>query len=163
MRHRILIILFNERLHNFPHRLIIVSAVSPGSAETLFRWGGKINYLLIAWSLGAKNYKIRTMAAHVTAENVGDPYCESETQLLYFYYRNTDRVGDEGNTGSYPTIPSVCPSYFYSIDLSCVPSDLWLWFLACVCATDSTDRFIFQANAADKTGVGFCCSMLASK
>jgi len=134
MRHRILIILFNERLHNFPHRLIIVSAVSPGSAETLFRWGGKINYLLIAWSLGAKNYKIRTMAAHVTAENVGDPYCESETQLVYFYYRNTDRVGDEGNTGSYPTIPSVCPSYFLLYrSILCTIWPLVMIFGMCLC------------------------------
>ena len=63
------------------------------------------------------------MTAHVTAENVGDPYCESETQLVYFYHRNTDRVGGEGNTTgrirpSHPFVRLI----FCSIGLSFVPS-----------------------------------------
>jgi len=51
-------------------------SVSPGSAETLFGRGGKVNYFSIAYSLGsvcAKNYKIRTMVLRVNADrpNVG--------------------------------------------------------------------------------------------
>jgi len=52
-------------------------SVSQGSAETLFRWGGKITYFLIAYSLlnvCAKSYKNRTIRARVIAKNVGDPF-----------------------------------------------------------------------------------------
>jgi len=47
------------------------------SAETLFRWGGKINYCLVAYSLAnelAKNYKNQTILTRVITKNVGDPF-----------------------------------------------------------------------------------------
>jgi len=53
-------------------------SVSPVSAETLLSYLGEVgkNYLLVAKFLDkvcAKNYKIRTMVAQVTDENVEDP------------------------------------------------------------------------------------------
>jgi len=51
--------------------------VLPGSIGTLFRWGGKINQLLIAKSLNnicTKNHANEIMFATVAANNVGDPF-----------------------------------------------------------------------------------------
>ena len=45
-------------------------SVSPGSAEALIRWGGKMKYILIAWFLGnisAKNCRSRTVYVKMTA------------------------------------------------------------------------------------------------
>jgi len=51
----------------------LCSSILQGSAETLFRWSGKINHSLIAWSLsniGAKNCSNWKMFVQVTAKNV---------------------------------------------------------------------------------------------
>ena len=52
-------------------------SVLQGSADTLFRRGGKTNQLVIPSSLSnvcAKNYSNRKMFAQITAKNVGDVF-----------------------------------------------------------------------------------------
>ena len=54
--------------------VLLCLSVLQGSAETLFRWGGKINHLSIALTLSntcAKDYWNRKIFVQVTAKNVG--------------------------------------------------------------------------------------------
>jgi len=57
-------------------------SVSPGSAEALVRWGGKIKYILIAWfNICAKNCRNRTVYVKITASYKGGTFFE--TQCTY--------------------------------------------------------------------------------
>jgi len=63
------------------NNFVLVQYVSQCSAETLFMGGGKINHLLITYSLNntcAKNYSNRKMPVPVTAKNV-----ENVLQTVY--------------------------------------------------------------------------------
>jgi len=57
-------------------------SVSPGSAEALIKWGGKIKYILIAYFLGnicAKNCRNRTMCVKIIASQIWEAF---ETQCI---------------------------------------------------------------------------------
>ena len=64
--------------------------VSPGSAEAIVRWGGKIKYILIAYFLGnicAKNGRNRTVHVEIIVSQRWDVfwdsvYCESDLPTL---------------------------------------------------------------------------------
>jgi len=60
--------------------------VSPGSAEALVRWGGKIKYVLIACFLGnicAKNCRNRTAYVKITASCKGGTFFETQCKLIW--------------------------------------------------------------------------------
>jgi len=73
-------VLENRILHWSENMLSLWFCLWPGNAETLFRWGGKINQLLIAQSLSdvrVKHYESRLMFAQVTAKNVADVFWDT--------------------------------------------------------------------------------------
>jgi len=124
--------------------------VLPGSAGTLLRWGGKINQLLIAQSLGnvcVKNCECRIILARVTAKNVVDTFLRhsvvrshslwNAVQLFWLVYL-VSRTGFKGGkgarapglppTGSLPPSPLVffrswyvCVLHFKSLGFYSLP------------------------------------------
>jgi len=61
----------SDNFNVFPY--LVVKHVSPGSAQTLVRGGGKINNDLVAYSLSnisAKNYQNRLMDIRIIAHQV---------------------------------------------------------------------------------------------
>ena len=67
-------------------------AVSPGSAEALVRWGGKIKYILISCFLGnicTKNCRNRTVYVKITASCTGGTFFETQCTMTVTLCRIT--------------------------------------------------------------------------
>jgi len=61
--------------HLSERTLFLSFFISPGSAEALVRWGGKIKYLLMVYFLSTfvpKNYENRFMYVRVIARQISD-------------------------------------------------------------------------------------------
>jgi len=64
-------------MQNLSERRNICVACSPGTAEALVRWGGKVKYILIAYLLGnicTKNYRNRTVYIKIIASQRWDVF-----------------------------------------------------------------------------------------
>jgi len=76
----------NSGRHTAPSQMVGVS-VSPGSAQTQVRWGGKIKYILIAYFLCntcAKNYRNQAMYVKIIARQKWDVFLRH--RFIYFYF-----------------------------------------------------------------------------
>jgi len=70
-----------KSMQHLSEKTISGCPVSPGSAEALVTWGGKIKYSLIAWFLGniyAKNCRNWTMYVKITASCKGGTFFETQ-------------------------------------------------------------------------------------
>jgi len=66
-------------------------SVSPGSAEALIRWGGKILHHFIAYflsNISAKYYENPTKLSRVTAKNIGNVFWDA----MYIVIRHVTSI-----------------------------------------------------------------------